>query len=142
MTEQRVDPDCLFCKIVAGTIPSRRVDADDSSYSFLDIAPFHRGHTLVIPRRHVVSLVADPPALAELSPAVDRVSRLLVDRLGADGLNMFSSVGAAAGQEVFHFHIHLIPRYASAPGIGNLLGHKASTEEQELAAVQHEITGQ
>lgn len=135
------DPDCLFCRIVAGSVPSMRIDGDEQSYAFLDIAPFHRGHTLVVPRRHVTSLLTDPPALAELTPTIDRVSRLLVDRLGADGLNMFSSVGQTAGQEVFHFHVHLIPRYASAPGIGNLIAGKASAEQSELAAVQREITG-
>lgn len=142
MTEKNTDPDCLFCQIIAGTVPSMQIDADQHSYAFLDIAPFHRGHTLVVPRRHVTSLVTDPPALAELTPAIDRVSRLLVDRLGADGLNMFSSVGQTAGQEVFHFHVHLIPRYASAPGIGNLISHKASADQAELAAVRAEITGQ
>lgn len=141
MTEPSTDPDCLFCKIVAGAVPSLQIDADEHAYSFLDVAPFHRGHTLVVPRRHVADLLSDPPALADLTPAIDRVSRLLVHRLDADGLNMFSSVGAVAGQEIFHLHVHLIPRYASAPGIGHLLGHKASADQSELIAVQHEITG-
>jgi histidine triad (HIT) family protein len=134
-----LDPDCLFCNIIAGTVPSRRIDADDHSYSFLDVAPFHRGHTLVVPRRHARSLLTDPPALAEITPAIDRVARLLVDRLDADGLNVFSSVGATAGQEVFHLHVHLIPRYDSAPGIGNLLTHKAPADQSELAEVQQQI---
>jgi histidine triad (HIT) family protein len=134
-----VDPDCLFCKIVAGTVPSMHIDADDHSYSFLDVAPFHRGHTLVVPRRHTTSLLTDPPALAEITPAIDRVARLLVDRLDADGLNVFSSVGATAGQEVFHLHVHLIPRYDSAPGIGNLLTHKTAADQSELAEVQRQI---
>src|SRR5690242_10835819 len=110
------DPSCIFCKIIAGDLPSRKVYDDDAAYAFLDIAPWHPGHTLVIPKHHVVDLVAGEPALAELVPAVDTVSRLLVDRLGADGLNLFSAAGAVAGQEVFHLHLHLIPRYASDPG--------------------------
>lgn len=142
MSDPNTDPDCLFCQIIAGTVPSMQIDADGHSYSFLDIAPFHRGHTLVVPRRHVTSLLTDPPALAELTPAIDRVSRLLVDRLDADGLNVFSSVGKTAGQEVFHFHVHLIPRYASAPGIGNLISHKEPVDQDELATVQHQLIGQ
>lgn len=141
MTAARADPDCLFCKIISGTVPSMQIDADDQSVAFLDIAPFHRGHTLVVPRRHVTSLLTDPPALAELIPAIDRVSRRLVERLAADGLNLFSSVGATAGQEVFHLHVHLIPRYESAPGINNLMGHKAPAEQQELEAVRDEVIG-
>lgn len=108
--------DCLFCRIVAGEIPARRIYADEHALAFLDIAPWHRGHTLVVPRRHVPDLVNGEPVLAEIAPAVDTVARLLVARLGADGLNLFSSSGAVAGQEVFHLHLHLVPRYAAAPG--------------------------
>jgi histidine triad (HIT) family protein len=142
MTEAAAaDPDCLFCKIIRGDIPSRRVDEDEQAYAFLDIAPFQRGHTLVIPKRHVESLVAEPPAMAEISPLVERVSRRLVQRLGADGLNLLSSAGAVAGQEVFHFHIHLVPRYASAPGLRSLFDAKPAAGDSELDAVHREITG-
>src|SRR6478752_2535259 len=107
---------CLFCKIVAGELPSREVYSEERAYAFLDIAPWHRGHTLVIPRQHVVDLVQGPAVLADIAPAIDTVARLLVDRLDADGLNLFSAAGAVAGQEVFHLHVHLVPRYADAPG--------------------------
>lgn len=132
--------DCLFCKIIAGDIPSRKVDEDDVAYAFLDIAPFHRGHTLVIPKQHTESLLTDGAALTAIAPAVERVSRRLVDRLGADGLNMFSSAGSVAGQEVFHFHVHLVPRYADQPGLVNLRG-KAAASDADLDAVLQEITG-
>ncbi len=133
--------DCLFCKIISGDISSWKVDEDDDSFSFLDIAPFHRGHTLVVPKRHVESFVGEPPALGEITPAIDRVSRSLLERLGADGMNLFSSAGAVAGQEVFHLHVHLIPRYSSAPGLQNLIGPKPVVEDGELEAVWREITG-
>ena len=132
--------DCLFCKIVAGDIPSRTVDEDDTSYSFLDIAPFHRGHTLVIPKRHVDDLVTDPAALAEITPAIDRVSRRLITTLGADGLNLFSSSGAVAGQEVFHLHVHLVPRYAETAGLRNLFGTKSVADDTDLDDVLRTIT--
>ena len=112
--------DCLFCKIVAGEIPSRQVYADDQAIAFLDIGPWHPGHTLVIPRRHVDDILADPTALAEIAPAISATSRLLVDKLGADGLNLVSSAGEVAGQEVMHLHVHLVPRFAANPGLRQL----------------------
>ncbi|MET0694552.1 MAG: HIT domain-containing protein [Propionibacteriaceae bacterium] len=115
------DPDCLFCKIVAGEIPSRQVYSDDHAVAFLDIGAWQRGHTLVVPRRHVPDLVTGEPALAEIAPAIDTVGRLLVDRLHADGLNLMSSAKAVAGQDVFHLHVHLIPRYADRPGLAHLI---------------------
>lgn len=132
--------DCLFCKIVAGDIPSRKVDEDEVSFSFLDIAPFHRGHTLVIPKRHIESFTDDPPALAEITPAVDRVARLLQSRLRTDGMNLFTSAGAVAGQEVFHLHMHLVPRYSETAGLRNLFGPKPGAEDAELEDVWHQIT--
>lgn len=113
--------DCLFCRIVAGEIPSRQVYADDSAIAFLDINPLHPGHTLVIPRRHVDDLLADPLALTEIAPAISATASLLVDRLGADGLNLLSSAGEVAGQEVMHLHVHLMPRNATVPGLSRLL---------------------
>ena len=86
---------CLFCAIVAGDIPSRQVYADEHAYAFLDINPFTRGHTLVVPRRHVDDVLAPDEALSEIAPAISEVSRLLVERLGADGLNVLAVSGAA-----------------------------------------------
>src|SRR5919112_3778244 len=123
--------DCIFCKIINGDIPSRRVYADDHAYAFLDVRPWHRGHSLVVPRRHVPDLVADESALTEIAPAIETVARLLVERLDADGVNLLSSSGAAAGQEVFHLHVHVVPRYANEPGL-RLLVNPASTPDSEL----------
>ena len=111
---------CLFCSIVAGDVPSRQVYADEHAVAFLDINPWHVGHTLVVPRRHVDDLLGQPEALTEIAPAIAATTRLLVDRLAADGLNLLSSTGTAAGQEVFHLHVHLIPRFAHRAGIGQL----------------------
>ena len=119
---------CLFCAIVAGDIPSRQVYADEHAYAFLDINPFTRGHTLVVPRRHVDDVLAPDEALSEIAPAISEVSRLLVERLGADGLNVLSNAGAVAGQEVFHLHVHVVPRFASAPGLPNLLRPDADSD--------------
>lgn len=133
------DPDCIFCRIVAGDIPSRQVYADDVAVAFLDVGPWSRGHTLVVPREHVADLVTGPPQLEVIGPAVDATARLLVDRLGADGLNLLSSAKPVAGQEVFHLHLHLIPRYAAKPGLRNLIGPDPEAAA-DLDAVHAEIT--
>ena len=131
--------DCIFCKIIAGDIPSRRVYADEHAYAFLDVAPWHRGHSLVVPRRHVPDLISADPALAEIAPAVETVARLLVERLSADGVNLLSSSGAAAGQEVFHLHVHVVPRYADEPGLRSLV-NPAPTSDNELNSVHRQLT--
>ena len=131
--------DCLFCKIVTGDIPSRRIYSDDHAYAFLDVAPWHRGHALVVPRRHVPDLMAADPALTEIAPAVETVARLLVERLDADGVNLVSSSGKVAGQEVFHLHVHVVPRYADEPGL-RLLVNSALTSDSELDSVHRQVT--
>ena len=129
---------CVFCGIVAGEIPSRQVYADDYAVAFLDVAPWHVGHTLVVPRRHVDDLLAEPEALTEIAPAISATSRLLVERLAADGLNLVSSTGAAAGQEVFHLHVHLVPRFAHRPGVRELF---VPEPEVDLDLVHRQIVG-
>ena len=131
--------DCIFCKIISGAIPSRRVYEDDQAYAFLDVAPWHRGHSLVVPRRHVPDLITPDPALTEIAPAVETVARLLVERLDADGVNLVSSSGAVAGQEVFHLHMHVVPRYADEPGL-RLLVNPALTPDSELDSVHRQVT--
>jgi histidine triad (HIT) family protein len=138
-TPTTADPDCLFCRIVAGEIPSRQVYADDNAVAFLDVAPWQRGHTLVVPREHVTDLLSGPPQLAAIGPAVDATARLLVDRLGADGLNLVSSAKPVAGQDVFHLHVHLVPRYADRPGLSQLIGPDRG-DDSDLDAVWAEIT--
>jgi histidine triad (HIT) family protein len=141
MTPTTTEPNCLFCRIVAGDIPCRQVYADKHAIAFLDIGPWQRGHTLVIPRRHVPDLVTGEPSLGELAPAIDTVSRLLVDRLSADGLNLLSSAGRAAGQEVFHLHVHLVPRYADAPGLDRLV-NPGPASDADLDAVLTQLSPQ
>ncbi len=118
--------DCLFCRIVSGEIGSHQVYADDHAVAFLDIAPFHAGHTLVVPRRHVADVLSDPDVLTQIAPAISTVAALLTERLGADGMNVFTSAGSVAGQEIFHLHVHLIPRYADKPGLRALFDRDES----------------
>jgi histidine triad (HIT) family protein len=110
------DPDCIFCKIVAGEIPSAIVDQDESTLAFMDINPATRGHALVIPRNHVEDLLEiEPDELTAVMLAAQRLAVRVSERLGADGVNLINSCGNAAWQTVFHFHVHVIPRYVGDP---------------------------
>ena len=110
------DPDCIFCKIVAGELPATVVDSDDRTVTFMDINPATRGHALVIPREHARDLgEIDPADLAACAQTAQRIAGRLRERLGADGVNLLNAYGAAAWQTVFHFHIHVIPRYEDDP---------------------------
>lgn len=126
--------DCLFCRIVAGDIPCRRVYEDADALAFLDIAPFKPGHTLVISKTHVPNALADADVLASLAPAITAVGRLLTDRLDADGMNILTNVNEVSGQSVFHLHVHLIPRFASSPGIEAMLVRDAGIDSDAVHA--------
>lgn len=130
---------CLFCAIVAGEVPSRRVHVDEHAVAFLDVAPFHRGHTLVVPREHAADLLDVPGRWIAIAPAIEATAALLRDRLGCEGMNVVSSAGAVAGQEVAHLHVHLVPRYAETPGLRALFERHADPEE--LDEVLRELTG-
>ncbi|MDP8967260.1 MAG: HIT family protein [Actinomycetota bacterium] len=110
------DPDCLFCKIAAGEIPATIVAEDDRTIAFMDINPATRGHALVIPRAHARDVhEIDPEELKAVAAAAQVIAARQVERLGADGVNLLNSSGRAAWQSVFHFHIHVIPRYDGDP---------------------------
>jgi len=132
------DPDCLFCKIVAGEIPSTRVDEDERTVAFMDINPATRGHALVIPRRHAANLLEiEAEDLESTIAAAQRLARAASERLGADGVNLINSCGAAAWQTVFHFHIHVIPRYADDPL--KLPWTPAPGDPEEIAAAAQQL---
>ena len=110
------DPDCIFCRIVSGELPSTRVDEDERTVAFMDINPATRGHVLVIPREHSTDLLEiGDEDLAAVASMGRRIAQRQKDRLGADGVNLLNSCGKEAWQTVFHFHLHVIPRYADDP---------------------------
>jgi histidine triad (HIT) family protein len=110
------DSDCLFCKIVAGEVPSQRVDEDEKTVAFMDINPATRGHALVVPRKHAKNLLEiEPDELAAVAVAAQRLAKRVTDQLGAEGVNLLNSCGSVAWQTVFHFHVHVIPRYSGDP---------------------------
>lgn len=103
---------CIFCKIANGEIPARKVYEDKKVLAFLDVSPISKGHTLVIPKKHFENIFdIDEDSLKEIISAAKKVSLLLKKNLNADGMNILHASGKDAQQSVFHFHIHLVPRY-------------------------------
>ena len=108
--------DCLFCGIIDGSIPSQTIDSDEKTVAFMDIAPATPGHALVVPRAHSADLMEiEADDLTATILASQRLAKRMKDALGADGINLINACGAAAWQTVFHFHIHVIPRYEDDP---------------------------
>jgi histidine triad (HIT) family protein len=108
--------DCLFCGIVAGEVPGQIVDSDEHTVAFMDISPATPGHALVVPREHADDLLdVGDEDLVRTFAAARRLARRMDDVLDPDGFNILNSCGRAAWQTVFHFHVHVIPRYEDDP---------------------------
>ncbi len=104
--------DCIFCKIINGEISSYKVFEDDLVFAFLDINPLSKGHTLIIPKKHFVDILdIDNKSLERVAVASKNLAIRYSKKLGAEGFNLRQSSGAIAHQDVFHFHMHLVPRY-------------------------------
>ena len=103
---------CIFCKIINGEIPSYKIYEDDDFLAFLDIAQTTKGHTLVIPKKHVVDVFeVDEDLMAKTYALVNKLAKQICTKLGANGVNLLNNNKEVAGQTVFHFHVHIIPRY-------------------------------
>lgn len=125
--------DCIFCNIIAGNIPAHKVYENEHVLAFLDILPAARGHTLVIPKTHAAGLTdIAPDALAQTMLGAQLVAHILRSKLEPDGLNMIQNNGAAAGQEVFHYHLHLLPRWHDDHAA---LQRRGRTDHEALAAL-------
>ena len=134
------DPDCIFCKIVAGELPGTKVAEDERTVAFMDINPATRGHVLVVPREHTRNLLTiDDEDLAACARMARRLAQQVSDKLGADGVNLLNSCGSEAWQTVFHFHLHVIPRYAADPL--RLPWEPAPGDREEIAAAARDLTG-
>src|SRR5215210_4297597 len=135
------DDDCIFCAIASGEGPAEVVQEDEHTVAFMDINPWTRGHALVIPRAHSPNLyeIGDED-LARTMAAVRRLAQKMRDALGCDGINALNSTGEAAWQTVFHFHVHVIPRYEDDPL--RLPGSPMDVEQDELAEVARELRGE
>jgi histidine triad (HIT) family protein len=136
-----VQADCIFCKIVAGEAPAQRVDEDEHTVAFLDLNPATRGHALVVPRRHSADLMEiSDEDLERTMVAARRLASRMEETLRPDGFNLLNACRPAAWQSVFHFHIHVIPRYADDPLKLPWIPRGASTDE--LAATAARIRGE
>ena len=110
--------DCIFCQIVSGQIPSSKVYEDEEVLAFLDITQVTTGHTLVIPKKHYRNVLEmDAEAASSLFARVPKIAKQLQDKLGASGVNIINNNEEAAGQTVFHTHVHLLPRFDATDGL-------------------------
>ncbi|HEY4997324.1 MAG TPA: HIT family protein [Solirubrobacteraceae bacterium] len=133
------DPDCIFCKIVAGELPAQIIEQDERTVTFMDIAPATRGHALVIPRAHAADLLSVAGEdLDAVTRGAQRLAARMGETLGADGVNLLNSCGAAAWQTVFHFHVHVIPRYSGDPL--RLPWVPSAGDPDQIAAVAQELS--
>ena len=110
--------DCIFCQIVSGQIPSSKVYEDEEVLAFLDITQVTKGHTLVIPKKHYRNMLEmDAEAASSLFARVPKIAQQLREKLGASGVNIINNNEEAAGQTVFHTHVHLLPRFDATDGL-------------------------
>ena len=132
------DPNCIFCKIANGEIPSNTVYENEGFRAILDLGPATKGHTLILPKEHAADLFELPGEMAaEAMKTAKQVATLLKESLHADGMNLVQNNGEVAGQTVSHFHIHVIPRYE---GDGQKIGWEAKKPgEEEQKALLNEI---
>ncbi|MBQ7585987.1 MAG: HIT family protein [Desulfovibrionaceae bacterium] len=103
---------CIFCAIVQGQIPSSKVFESEHLYAFLDLNPANKGHTLIVPRLHCADILDVNPVIGkEFIDAVQRIARAVMSVTGSSGFNVIQNNGKVAGQEIFHLHWHIIPRF-------------------------------
>lgn len=128
---------CIFCNIIAQEIPSYTFYEDDLFLGFLDAFPGNRGHALVVPKTHVADLFAlNSQLVAAAMPVVQRVAKAVQQATGCTGVNIMQNNGIDAGQSVFHYHVHVFPRYA---GDGHRL-HPAVMASQPEATAMSQLT--
>jgi histidine triad (HIT) family protein len=129
------DPDNIFAKVLRGEIPSHRVYEDDDTVAFMDVMPQGSGHTLVLPKAASRNLLdADPLTLGRLMQTVQKIARAVKTAFAADGVMVVQYNEAPAGQSVFHFHVHVIPRFAGVP----LKPHTGKMEDPQVLATNAE----
>ena len=132
---------CLFCGIVAGDVPAQIVDSDEHTVAFMDINPATPGHALVTPREHAADLMdVSDDDLAHTMSAARRLARRMDETLEADGFNILNACRPAAWQTIFHYHLHVIPRYEDDPL--KLPWIPRGAEADEIAAIAERIRGE
>lgn len=134
------DDNCIFCKIANGEIPSKTVYEDENFRAILDLSPAAKGHTLILPKNHYKNLFELPEeTAAEVFAVAKKLGTQLVDKLHSDGLNIIQNNGEVAGQTVFHFHMHLIPRYKDDGQ--KITWEQGEPSQEELEEIRQQIVG-
>ena len=128
------DKDCIFCKIAAGEIPSATLYEDEDFRVILDLSPASKGHALILPKEHYRNLYdIDAETAAKAFVLAKKMVKKMTDVLGCDGYNVVQNNEEAAGQTVFHFHMHLIPRYkGDNVGLGWKMGELTDADKEEI----------
>lgn len=130
------DKDCIFCKIANGEIPASTVYEDENFRVILDLGPASKGHALILPKEHYQDLChLDEETAAKVLPLAGKIGSAMKKTLGCAGFNVVQNNGEAAGQTVFHFHVHIIPRYENGPAMVTWEPGKA--EPEDLAKISN-----
>ncbi|MCI9400859.1 MAG: HIT family protein [Lachnospiraceae bacterium] len=134
------DENCIFCKIANGEVPSRTLYEDNDFRVILDLAPATKGHALILPKNHYKNLYEiEEETAAKVMPLAKKMAVEITQKLGCDGFNLMQNNNEIAGQTVFHFHMHLIPRYNNDNQ--NLVMKPQQATDEELDAVREAIVG-
>ena len=132
--------DCLFCKIVNGEIPSTKIYEDDDVIAFLDISQTTIGHTLVVPKQHFDNfLTTNKDIMHKVMDVAQRIGQAEIAMLGAKGVNILTNVNKEAGQSIYHFHVHVIPRYSRDEGLRIEMKENPDLKKLSLPALASEI---
>jgi histidine triad (HIT) family protein len=142
VVEVKFMENCIFCQIINGKIPSAKVYEDDHVYAFLDISQVTKGHTLVIPKVHKENIYELTPDIAShLFQVVPKIANAIKEQYNPIGLNLLNNNGEAAGQSVFHFHMHIIPRYGKGDGFGAVWKtHEKDYKAEDLKQIATSIS--
>lgn len=134
--------DCIFCKIISGEIPCSKVYEDELFIAFLDISPIRKGHTLVVPKKHFDNIFDTPEEeAAEIYKVAAKVATAVKEATKSSGVNIIQNNGTDAGQEVFHSHLHIIPR-AKGDGFKFAIQHEEYSGFEEMGKLAHRIMNQ
>lgn len=131
--------DCIFCKIAAGEIPSRKIYEDKDLIAIMDLSPTSKGHSLIVPKEHYTNIYdIDEEIAGKVMKTAKKLATKMTVALNCDGFNLLQNNGETAGQTMFHFHMHLIPRYKDADN--NMLKFTSvSFSDEEMDAIRDQI---
>ena len=132
-----MDNDCIFCKIANGEIPSSTIYEDDLFRVILDLSPATKGHALILPKKHMANIFEmDEETAEKVFVLASRIAKAMKEALNCDGLNIVQDNGEIAGQTVFHFHMHIIPRYNDDGQQINWVPKTSEAAERDMIAEQ------